>query len=106
MFHFSFGGFTGLILANIVLDVVLHDSYFVVSHFHYVLSLGAVYAIYAAFFNYFSLFGTILFDFLGRIHFMAFFVSSNLIFFSMHSLGLFGFPRRIFDYFIVYFRFH
>jgi len=73
MFHFSFGGFTGLILANIVLDVVLHDSYFVVSHFHYVLSLGAVYAIYAAFFNYFSLFGTILFDFLGRIHFMAFF---------------------------------
>jgi cytochrome c oxidase subunit 1 len=52
MFHFSFGGFTGLICANIVIDVVLHDSYFIIAHFHYVLSLGAVYTIYAAFFNY------------------------------------------------------
>ncbi len=108
LFHFSFGGFTGLILANIIIDVLLHDSYFVVSHFHYVLSLGAVYTIYAAFYNYWVLFSSYYFfyDFLGRIHFIYFFISSNLVFFSMHSLGLYGFPRRIFDYYIVYFRFN
>lgn len=108
MFHFSFGGFTGLILANIVIDVVPHDSYFVVSHFHYVPSLGAVYTIYAAFFNYWIIFSSYywFYDFLGRIHFTAFFISSNLIFFSMHSLGLYGFPRRIFDYFIIFVRYN
>ena len=108
LFHFSFGGFTGLILANIIIDVVLHDSYFVVSHFHYVLSLGAVYTIYAAFFNYWIIFSSYywFYDFLGRIHFIAFFISSNLVFFSMHSLGLYGFPRRIFDYYIYFFKFN
>ena len=108
LFHFSFGGFTGLILANIIIDVVLHDSYFVVSHFHYVLSLGAVYTIFAAFFNYWIIFSSYywFYDFLGRIHFISFFISSNLVFFSMHSLGLYGFPRRIFDYYIYFFKFN
>ena len=91
-----------------VIDVVLHDSYFVVSHFHYVLSLGAVYTIFAAFFNYWIIFSSYywFYDFLGRIHFVSFFTSSNLIFFAMHSLGLYGFPRRIFDYYIIFVRFH
>jgi heme/copper-type cytochrome/quinol oxidase subunit 1 len=108
LYSFSFGGFSGLVLANVVLDVVLHDSYFVVGHFHYVLSLGAVYTIYAAFYNYWMIFSSYfcLNDFLGRIHFMAFFISSNLIFFSMHSLGIFGFPRRIFDYPVLFLRFN
>lgn len=108
LYSFSFGGFSGLILANVILDIILHDSYFVVSHFHYVLSLGAVYTIYAAFYNYWIIFASYFYfnDFLGRIHFMAFFISSNLIFFSMHSLGIFGFPRRIFDYPVLFFRFH
>jgi len=108
LWNFSFGGFSGLVLSNVVLDVVLHDSYFVVSHFHYVLSLGAVYTIYAAFYNYWMIFSSyfIVNDFLGRGHFIMFFISSNLIFFSMHSLGIFGFPRRIFDYPVLFFRFH
>ena len=108
LYSFSFGGFSGLVLANVILDVLLHDSYFVVSHFHYVLSLGAVYTIYAAFYNYWMIFSSYLLfnDFLGRIHFISFFISSNLIFFSMHSLGIFGFPRRIFDYPVLFFRFH
>jgi len=106
--HFSFGGFTGLISANTVIDVVPHDSYSVVPHSHYVPSLGAVYTIYAAFFNHWIIFSSYywFYDFLGRIHSMGFSVSSNLIFFSMHSLGLYGFPRRIFDYYIIFVRFH
>ena len=107
LYSSSFGGFSGLVLANVVLDVLLHDSYFVVSHFHYVPALGAVYTIYAAFYNYWMIFSSYFYfhDFIGRIHFMGFFISSNLIFFSMHSLGIFGFPRRIFDYPILFFKF-
>lgn len=115
---FSFGGFTGLILANSIIDLILHDSYFVVGHFHYVLSLGAVYTIYAAFYTYslfllnfrssgflqLSSFGFN--DFIGRLSFISFFVSSNLLFFPMHSLGILGFPRRVFDYLVCYYRFN
>jgi cytochrome c oxidase subunit 1 len=91
-----------------MIDTLLHDSYFVVGHFHYVLSLGAVYTFFGAFYNYFIFFSSYLWfnEFLARIHFSFFFISSNLIFFSMHSLGIFGFPRRIFDYSIIFFRFH
>ena len=108
LFSFSFGGFTGLILANCIIDTLLHDSYFVVGHFHYVLSLGAVYTFFAAFYNYWIFFCSYLSfnDFLGRIHFSLFFIASNLIFFSMHSLGIFGFARRIFDYPVIFFRYH
>jgi len=108
LFSFTFGGFTGVILANCLIDSLLHDSYFVVGHFHYVLSLGAVYAIFASFYNYFTLFSSyfVLIDLLGRISFILFFLSSNIIFFSMHSLGLLGCSRRIFDYQLSFFRFH
>jgi len=108
LFSFTFGGFTGVILANCLIDSLLHDSYFVVGHFHYVLSLGAVYAIFASFYNYFTLFSSyfVLIDLLGRIAFILFFLSSNIIFFSMHSLGLLGCSRRIFDYQLSFFRFH
>jgi len=108
LFSFSFGGFTGLILANCIIDTLLHDSYFVVGHFHYVLSLGAVYTFFAAFYNYWIFFCSYFSfnDFLGRFHFSLFFIASNLIFFSMHSLGIFGFARRIFDYPVIFFRYH
>ena len=108
LFSFTFGGFTGLILANCIIDTLLHDSYFVVGHFHYVLSLGAVYTFFAAFYNYWIFFCSYFSfnDFLGRIHFSLFFIASNLIFFSMHSLGIFGFARRIFDYPVIFFRYH
>jgi len=164
LLSFSFGGFTGLILANSIIDLILHDSYFVVGHFHYVLSLGAVYAIFSSFYTYslfllnfsynihhntaashkhntshnnlahtisnnssinysisqsnnsiihvhspyllFSISSTAFNDFIGRLAYISFFISSNLLFFPMHSLGIFGFPRRIFDYSINFYRFH
>ena len=108
LFSFSFGGFTGIILANCIIDTLLHDSYFVVAHFHYVLSLGAVYTIFSSIYNYFIMFSSYFYynDLIGRLHFILFFISSNLIFFSMHSQGILGFPRRIFDYSIIYFKFN
>ena len=108
LFSFSFGGFTGLILANCIIDTLLHDTYFVIGHFHFVLSLGAVYTIFAGFYTYFNYFSSYFYvnEFLSILHFNIFFLSSNLIFLSMHSLGLMGLPRRVFDYHIIYFRFH
>jgi len=104
---FSFGGFTGLILANRIIDSLLHDPYFVVGHSHYVLPLGAVYTIFAAFYNYYIFFSSFYsIDLLGRLHFLVSFLSSNPIFFPMHSLGIFGFPRRTFDYPVLFPRFH
>jgi len=104
----SSGGSSGLVLANVILDVLPHDTYFVVSHSHHVSSLGAVYTIYAAFYNYWMILSSYFcfHDLIGRIHFMWFFISPNPIFFSMHSLGIFGFPRRIYDYPILFFKFH
>jgi hypothetical protein len=76
--------------------------------FHYVLSLGAVYTMFSCFYTYFNYFNSHFYinEFLGCIHFMLLFISSNTIFCSMHSLGILGLPRRIFDYPITYFRFH
>jgi cytochrome c oxidase subunit 1 len=108
LFSFSFGGFTGLIPANCIIDTLLHDSYFIVGHFHFVLSLGAVYTIFSAFYTYFNYFSSYPYinELIGRWNLFFFSFSSNLISFSMHSLGLMGFPRRIFDYPVVFFRFN
>jgi len=99
-----------LVLANAAPDAVPHDPYSVVGHFHYVPSLGAVYTIYAASHNYWMMFlfmiNRSVVDVLGRIHSMGFSISPNPIFFSMHSIGIFGFPRRISDYPVLFSRFH
>jgi heme/copper-type cytochrome/quinol oxidase subunit 1 len=87
-----FGGLTGVVLANSGLAMGLHDTYFVVAHFHYVLSMGAVVAIYAGFYNW------ILHSQLGIIHFWIFWIGVNIVFLPMHGLGLAGMPRRIPDY--------
>ena len=96
---FTVGGVTGVVLANGGFDDIVHDTYYVVAHFHYVLSLGAVFSIFAGWYYWFGkMSGKMYNEFLGKVHFWLFFIGVNVLFFPMHFLGLDSMPRRYPDY--------
>jgi cytochrome c oxidase subunit 1 len=98
-FIFVLGGMTGIMLAPVALDIQVHDTFFVVAHFHYVLIGGAVFPLFAGIYYWFpKITGRMMSEILGTWHFWLFFAGFNLTFFPMHILGLRGMPRRIYTY--------
>ncbi|MGB3246528.1 MAG: cytochrome c oxidase subunit I [Sulfitobacter sp.] len=99
LFLFTVGGVTGIVLSQAAVDRYYHDTYYVVAHFHYVMSLGAVFAIFAGMYFYFpKMTGRMYPEWAGRLHFWAMFIGANLTFFPQHFLGRQGMPRRYIDY--------
>jgi cytochrome c oxidase subunit I len=96
---FVLGGLTGVMLASVPLDLQVHDTFFVVAHFHYVLIGGALFPLFGAFFHWFpKMTGRMMNEFLGKLTFWVLFIGFNVTFFPMHILGLYGMPRRVYTY--------
>ena len=99
IFLFTFGGVTGVVLANPGIDRALHDTVYVVAHFHYTMSIGALFTLFTGWYYWFPKMTGYMYDeFLGKVHFWLIFIGVNVTFFPMHFSGMAGMPRRIPDY--------